>query len=381
LANCRNTASIDKTVSAASANAGDTLEYTISFTSFYDNPITSVSITDILDPSWLYIDNSLTCGTIDDGVVTISSAQLAPDGNITLESGSANWTIDNQTGAATWSLSTANANSPSTSWFVPNAGDENNTEYIVLSPVTLLEGSELSFYHDYDTEQGWDGGFVEISEDNGVSWTDLGPMMTENGYNGGLGNGSNPQVANRAAFTGNSNGYISTTIDLSSYGTKTVLIRFGFGEDDNTFRIGWYVDDVKIRSVFRQTNTVCAVFDQGSSSICATAETVMLPCTNNCDSCADGVLNGDEADIDCGGSLCALCPCTQTPDTLSYDNTMITDNTFEKVKKVIDMKGVITTAANGTVDLHAGTEVLINDEFESGDSSLIMISIEDCEQD
>ncbi|MFT3979740.1 MAG: M36 family metallopeptidase [Ferruginibacter sp.] len=117
------------------------------------------------------------------------------------------------------------------------------------TPVAMgANPSILSFWHNYNTEGGWDGGMVEISTNGGTNWTDLGTFMTENPYNGSLGSGSNNPLANRSAFTGNSNGWIKTSINLASFVNQNALFRFRFGADDNTGETGWYVDDILLQS-------------------------------------------------------------------------------------------------------------------------------------
>ncbi len=106
----------------------------------------------------------------------------------------------------------------------------------------------LFFWHNYNTEDGWDGGVVEISTDNGATWTDLGAGMTVNGYNGSMGTGSNNPIGGRAAFTGNSNGFIRTTVSLAAYANQNALFRFRAGSDDNTAVSGWYIDDILLES-------------------------------------------------------------------------------------------------------------------------------------
>lgn len=106
----------------------------------------------------------------------------------------------------------------------------------------------LSFWHNYNTEDGWDGGMVEISTNSGSSWTDLGANMTENGYNGSLGTGSNNPLGGRNAFTGNSNGFIKTTVSLLPYANQNALFRFRMASDDNTASVGWYIDDILLQS-------------------------------------------------------------------------------------------------------------------------------------
>ncbi|MGB1207149.1 MAG: T9SS type A sorting domain-containing protein [Chitinophagales bacterium] len=45
------------------------------------------------------------------------------------------------------------------------------------------------------------------------------------------------------------------------------------------------------------------------------------PCTAICPTCDDGIMNGDETGIDCGGSFCEACPCTA--------NTIYVNITFD----------------------------------------------------
>ncbi|MEI2749515.1 MAG: hypothetical protein V9E88_12225 [Ferruginibacter sp.] len=90
---------------------------------------------------------------------------------------------------------------------------------------------KLTFQGYINAESTWDGGVVEISTDGGTNWTDLGSRMISGGYNGSLSaSGTNP-IRGRAAFTGNSNGFVKTTIDLSTYAGQSVKFRFRFGSD------------------------------------------------------------------------------------------------------------------------------------------------------
>ncbi len=397
--NCRNTIAFTKTVDLTEANAGDTLMYTLTLTSFYDNPISNIQITDILSPKWKLIPGSLNCGgTVNNGVVTINSATLDPDQTLTcnfkvrsdilsasetivsdnIEGGTGNWWINNITGPAVWQLDNTVSNSPTTSWFSPNTGTANNTQALVLLAQNLGSNPQLLFSHSYDTESGWDGGMVEISIDNGATWTDLGPHMIQNGYNGGLGNGSNPDIASRSAYTGNSGGFINTIVGLGAYAYRTVLIRFVFGEDDNTGSVGWYIDDVVLRNSVWQTNQACVAFDQGASK-CSSVSTFMNPCQTNCDSCTDGVKNGNESGVDCGGSLCGPCPCTQGNATLTYNNATIPDGTNEKISNTIETTGSVATPINGTINLQAGTQFLIRGEFATGNQTNMTVLMEACQ--
>ena len=100
--------------------------------------------------------------------------------------------------------------------------------------------------HRFNTEDGWDGGVVEISTNGGISWSDLGSKMISGKYNGSMGTGSNNPIGGRSAFTGLINSFMKTTINLSSFAGQTIKIRFRFASDDNTAPNGggWFIDDI-----------------------------------------------------------------------------------------------------------------------------------------
>jgi len=317
--NCPNTIEIIKSVNTAEASAGEILTYTISVTSFYNVDITNVVVVDTLSASLDYVAGSLTCGSASNDTLSINFGTIMPDstrtctfeartdplsfGQIQLnddfEMGTADWTVDNIEGAKIWSLSTFNANSPTHSYFTPNRGQEQNTQAIVTDPISISEDAVFSFYHLYNLEFGRDGGLVEISTDNGASWADLGSAMTQNGYNSTLNNDTNPNIANRPAFTGNSGAFVQTVIDLSSYADSIVLIRFLFGEDNSIGSLGWFIDDVKLSSVFSIYNQACVTYDQGDAACTANISTAILNCADDIATYldVDGVLTLDTADL------------------------------------------------------------------------------------
>jgi hypothetical protein len=70
----------------------------------------------------------------------------------------------------------------------------------------------------------------------------LGAAFTLNGYNAVLGTGSG--LAGRAAFSGNSGGFINSVISLRSYDNLPVRIRFRMASDASVAVTGWYVDNI-----------------------------------------------------------------------------------------------------------------------------------------
>ncbi len=127
------------------------------------------------------------------------------------------------------------------------------TELVSPAMAISVPAAVMRFRNRFDTEAGWDGGTLEISI-NGGAFQDIltaGGMFIENGYNGPLGAGTNNPVANRNAWSGNSNGYITTRVQLPSTALgQNVQFKFKFGSDNNTTGTGpnpgWYIDDVQV---------------------------------------------------------------------------------------------------------------------------------------
>ena len=134
-------------------------------------------------------------------------------------------------------------------------------EQIITSP-TLSVGSgplTISFQHRFNFEAGnWDGGVIEISTDNGATWSDIGVGS----YNGSTSPfTSAPIGAARPAFVNRMVGwpaFASVTRNLgTTYANQDVRIRFRVGADESTGFPGWEIDNIAITGL---TNTPFTAF-------------------------------------------------------------------------------------------------------------------------
>lgn len=119
-------------------------------------------------------------------------------------------------------------------------------------PITA-QAALVTFRQSYNTEGGWDGGLLEISIGAGP-FQDIiaaGGAFLQNGYNGTLGAGVNNPIANRAAWSGDSGGYITTIARLPAAAAgQSVRLKWRFGADDNTAGTGWLVDSVQVAGAY-----------------------------------------------------------------------------------------------------------------------------------
>ncbi len=148
-----------------------------------------------------------------------------------------------------WSISSTKSNSPANSFYAINATTPTQLVLTNTGTYNLSGVSTLSFWHYYNTESGYDGGVVEISND-GIVWTDLGPYMIQNGYSGKIASDAGTVISNRNAFTGSSSTglFIETIVNLATFKGQTVRIRFRFITDNGTGVDGWYIDDINLKS-------------------------------------------------------------------------------------------------------------------------------------
>ena len=155
--------------------------------------------------------------------------------------------VGTTTGASqNWNITTANPNSGPRSAFGDSA--TNVGEAILTSPASLLgTGSSLTFRHSYDFESGYDGGVLEASLDEGP-WFDLQlatGVSTSGGYNDTISGSYQSPIAFRQAWTGDSGGYLTVSMDLpQEWQGQSIRFRWISASDSSFDDTGWYVDDV-----------------------------------------------------------------------------------------------------------------------------------------
>ncbi len=107
----------------------------------------------------------------------------------------------------------------------------------------------LEFENFYDTENNYDGGYVEVSTDGGNTYQLVEP---DSGYPGQIWRNKCTQQS-VPAWTGVSGGgnhgegeWVPATFDLSSFAGQNIRIRFTFISDYSVHYLGWFIDNVHI---------------------------------------------------------------------------------------------------------------------------------------
>lgn len=261
---------VEKIVNLDSALPGDTLIYSIIVKNDDSQTQYNISVIDSIDlflnvinvndaNAVLNSDNvlSLIIDSLQTGNADTLLVEAVIDENINtilgifddVETLNFNWFFpDDSLSNNTFLRDTTKSKSGDFSWFAENIDTQSNQ--IMAIPIRNIEGkSFLSFWHYYNTETVWDGGVVEISTDNQISWTDLGPYFIQNGYNETIQVNQASAISGQDAFTGKSLDFIQSIVDLTSFaGNDEIYIRFRFASDAYVGGEGWYIDDINVFS-------------------------------------------------------------------------------------------------------------------------------------
>ena len=131
---------------------------------------------------------------------------------------------------------------------IDDIGAESRENLLLIQEINVSgDNPALRFFQNFNTEAGADGTLLQYSTD-GFIWEEFDSEFFKNGYPREI-QYTTFVVPFLSAFSGNSNGWIDSWVDLSSFQGQTLLIRFRYGSDDNTEGIGWAMDDFEYLDV------------------------------------------------------------------------------------------------------------------------------------
>ena len=286
--NCQPILVMDKASDdALQVQAGDTIQYSLEIVNRTPNDLVAVTVLDTLPAGLALVPGSANVPVVDfNGILSFNVGALATAQAITVTFAAtlvdsaytvfsftddfeadttAFYFISGNLGTDSWRRDTLGPRSGKYHYFVPNA-PASNDQTLMTPSFTPDTATKFAFWHRFDTEAEWDGGFVEILPTlSQGAWIDAEPYFVENGYNSVV--GSNSPVGVRNVFGGQSGDYIRSVIDLSPFAGEAVFVRFRFVSDDNTNVDGWYLDDIALIEGDEITlfNQACVFSERGDS--------------------------------------------------------------------------------------------------------------------
>lgn len=119
----------------------------------------------------------------------------------------------------------------------------NQTTFIELNESISLQGqisAELTFFTKWDIELGWDYAQLNISTDDGFTWTPLCGKYTKEG--------NQYQDFGQPIYDGIQNDWVEEYIDLGSYLDEEIKLQFRLVADEANQGDGFYFDNLQISS-------------------------------------------------------------------------------------------------------------------------------------
>jgi hypothetical protein len=152
--------------------------------------------------------------------------------------------LNDWTSTSGWNITSAKYVSPPTSFTDSPGGSYSSNvtsslKYNTQIDLTDVLGATLEFDTQWDIENDWDYGQIQISTNNGSTWTALQGLFTNPGVGTFQPNGE-------PLYDGTQLSWVHETIDISNYVNQNITIRFYFRTDGYVTADGWYVDNIKI---------------------------------------------------------------------------------------------------------------------------------------
>ena len=131
-----------------------------------------------------------------------------------------------------------------------NYSNNENSTITISNEIDLNDYShaEVTFKAKWEIQNNFDYVQVEVSTNNGESWSPQCGKLTQ------IGGGSFQNANNEPLYTGNQYSWVEEKISLSDYLGETILIRFKIVTNSFGRRDGFYFDDFEISGVSNQLN-------------------------------------------------------------------------------------------------------------------------------
>lgn len=136
-------------------------------------------------------------------------------------------------------------NTPATGDFEYYGGKGNEADHKMVTTVDLTNATNATLDFDawYNIEQYWDYAMVQVSTDDGATWTSLTSDRTSTKIDPG---GYPAIKENLPGYTGSSDGWVHETIDISDYAGQEIKVQFRSMSDWATNLDGFFADNVQV---------------------------------------------------------------------------------------------------------------------------------------
>jgi subtilisin family serine protease len=180
---------------------------------------------------------------------------------------------------STWAVANTASQSLPNAWFLKAVATKTTTN-LVSPAIAVPAGAsnlQFKFHHSFNLQTNLDAGQLEFSLNNGawfnVTAAGSGAAFVTNGYTGTV--SSSGISANRNAFagqqawSGNSNGFIQTVINLTDtakYAGQSLQARWRLATNASTESPGWWIDSIALTGEAAAVNSAPVISSPASAA-------------------------------------------------------------------------------------------------------------------
>ena len=193
-------------------------------------------------------DNVVAAAAKPTGVITVSDWNDDVEAYATIADAVVDgWNHGADAGSDDWSVATGDDHTTGSgnAFRSFDVGDVTD-KWLQTDAIGVIVSTELSFWHKFQFEGGYDGGVLEISVDAGASWQDLEDHITSGVYNDSISTGWSNPIGGQNAWSGDQLSFGQVVVDLSAFDGQTVMIRWRMGCDSSLSDGPWLIDDVLV---------------------------------------------------------------------------------------------------------------------------------------
>ncbi|WBW97119.1 peptidase MA family metallohydrolase [Oceanirhabdus sp. W0125-5] len=133
--------------------------------------------------------------------------------------------------------------------FWGNEGNHLNNSLIFKADLTGAENPTLKFDTFIHIEPEWDAGMVQVSTDNGETWTSLANENTIGQEDFPFNEQAEDLYNNLPGFSATNTEWTTEEFDLSAYAGQNILVNFRYMTDGAYNDLGWFIDNIEISEV------------------------------------------------------------------------------------------------------------------------------------
>ncbi len=285
---------IQKTTTTPTIEAGGVASFSIKVTNHKGQDATNVVVSDVV-PQGLNVISASTSGVVNGNTITWDlgtmaqaqvitltySAQADMNGSLRLyrdeledDPGSIDWYEENATqGAVNLGLQSTFKVTGLQAWKCDNIAAKMQTSLVKASPL-FVSGNKpvLRFWNRFWVEDGNDASFLEYRFSDNEPWRLFNKNLTfRNGYTDPV-SYSTLATPFLYGYSGNSNGWKHSYMDMKPLSGADILLRFRFVSNETTNFDGWYIDDLELLEMVNYDTEACVSSGQGDQNCSRVAE-------------------------------------------------------------------------------------------------------------